>query len=108
MNGLEAVNKLKNESYCNCSLSDDNKFFCMGGLLKDSDELKAIERELKVNKLLKAKKVDLPQIAEWLADNNLKDIKGTTEYYNRYIVNGYMKELTEEEMQTIVEWIKGE
>lgn len=106
MNGLEAVNKLKNESYCNCSLSDDNKLFCMGGLLKDSDELKAIERELKVNQILKEKKVMLALLDKTFDIYHLNNDELTRQY------NALMRDednlLTEEEMQLIVEWIKGE
>ena len=93
MNGSEAMQQL--ESFKHMKLSEIELF-------------ETIERELKVNKILKEKKVDLPQIAEWLADDNLKNIKETTEYYNRYIVNGYMEELTEEEMTLIVELLKEE
>lgn len=55
MNGLEALDKLKHEDYCNCSLSADNKFFCMGGRLQESEELNTIEQELKEAKENKAK-----------------------------------------------------
>ena len=101
MNGLEAVNKLKNESYCNCSLSDDNKYFCMGGLLKDSDELKAIERELKVNQILKEKRVDL----YYISPGSQTTIEEKLEAYN---FSHKLLPLTLEEMQLIVEWLKGE
>ena len=96
MNGLEALEDIV--LYLN---ANEPK----GLYLKN---IEAIKKELKVNKILKEKKVDLPKIAEWLADNNLKDIKGTTEYYNRYIVNGYMEELTEEEMTAVVELLREE
>lgn len=103
MNGLEAVNKLKNESYCNCSLSDDNKFFCMGGLLKDSDELKAIEREVKVNKLLKEKRVDLAYIQYLIAIE--KNVNSNFLYFYNFRTKN---KLTQEEAQLIVDWLKGE
>lgn len=107
MNGLEALDNMI-ETF-DCGGYQPATIGCKDGAFKEvfSTELPIIERELKVNKILKEKKVKLSKIAEWLADNLLKDIKGSTEFYNRYIVNGYMKELTLKEMTLIVEWIKG-
>lgn len=100
MNGLEALERL----YGVVKMSRGEQ-----GLVEFMNPcLEAIGKDLKVLQILKEKKVKLPKIAEWLADNLLKDIKRTTEFYNRYIVNGYMEELTEEEMTLIVDWLKGE
>ena len=101
MEGLDALNKLKKESYCNCSLSDDNEYFCMGGLLKDTDEIKTIESELKVAKILKEK-----------IGYNIKPMY--LEEVGKYVIRielGYTHqdfEITEEQYTAIVEWLKGE
>lgn len=104
MNGLEALNKLKNEDYCNCSLSADNDYFCMGGRLQQSKELKAIESELKILNLLKEKQVDLEFIRNFV-NCQIEDL---LQDYNNMCEEIEKPKLTEEEMTLIVEWLKGE
>ncbi len=97
MNGLEALKEIKHIS-CN-SLSQ------LYGTIEDAfeTEFETIERELKVNQILKEKKVDLPYIQYLIAI--YKEVNS-----NFLILYNYKEanKLTKEEATLIVDWLKGE
>lgn len=65
----------------------------------------SVEDMDKLLNLLKEKKVDLQELSDYIGEE-IND--GLVRYYNTHIVDGTMEDLTLEEMQLIVDWLKGE
>lgn len=106
MNGIKALEELKNaeffvddDSVCGCT--------CYYPLQNEDYEenFDIIERELKVNQILKEKQVEIDLITIHIHCNF--SIDHLTEIYNKNIGSSY-QQLTVEEMRLIVDWLKEE
>ena len=117
MNGLEALDSMI-ETF-DCGGYHPATLGCKDDLFKEvfSEELPIIKNDLKVLNLLKEKKVDLDHINYWVNIVNVENpkkyqitIEHMVERYNNLYVDLRRKEqhLTQEEMQIIVDWLKGE
>ena len=107
MNGIEALDDIcKRIGYAELNYGNivaDNYF----------DEITAIKTELKVNQILKKKKVDLDRVRALLKQVEKVDL--VLEYYNApYLYhpdkcyNDKTRVLTLEEITSIIDWIKRE
>ena len=95
MNGNEALERM---CKFNCSATE------LGPCFRHCEEYEAIEKELKVNQILKNKIVDLESFETDMFIENT--IKGLKDFYNREIIEE--RQLTQEEIQLIVDWIRSE
>lgn len=115
MNGLEALEEMI-ETFDSGGYQPTT-IGCVDGAFKEvfSAELPIIERELKVLQILKEKKVDLAYIRNsvWYYNSNIRIMRienpNIIEWLvKQYKFSGMLYQLTLEEMQLIVEWLKGE
>ena len=66
-----------------------------------------LEEAIKVLQILKEKKVDLTLITDLMQSKTDKEAKDYLPKYNKAILGGGYKTLTIEEMQLIIDWLKG-
>lgn len=111
MNGLEALEELKNAEFF---VDDDSCCGCTCYYPLQNEEYEEnfnlIENNLKVLQILKEKRVDLGAIY-YLVFIEPPIKNSLLERYNQLVYLGKETEkvqLTKEEMQLIVEWLKGE